>query len=112
VNQEDYNIAYENGRMEGLKSFNRLERIARDWEQRYFDLIKELAKAQAMATPTIFPEVGRSVAELERDAARYRYLLANSICESDDGTKSIQYRCDFDNWDNVSASIDAAMQGK
>jgi hypothetical protein len=44
-----------------------------------------------------------------KDAERYRWLLAHTVVENDDGEKCVHYPCDFEHYDNVSASIDAAM---
>ena len=47
--------------------------------------------------------------ELHSDAARYRWLLANRVSENDEGEKCIYFWCDFDNYNDVDAAIDAAM---
>ena len=41
------------------------------------------------------------------DAARYQYLLANCIERADSGDLSLEFG-DFENYDNVTAAIDAA----
>ena len=51
-----------------------------------------------------------AVAAERKDAARYRWLLEHSVSENDDGEKCIYYWCDFEHYDDVSASIDAAME--
>ena len=45
-----------------------------------------------------------------RDAERYRWLKSQAE-EGHDGDLQILFRCDFDNWNNLDAAIDAAMEG-
>lgn len=57
-----------------------------------------------------------AAAELEAlraDAERYRYLLEHHVSphESDDGTLVLRFVCDFEHYNDVSASIDAARAG-
>ena len=50
-------------------------------------------------------------ADAERaDAERYRHLKAHHVREypDDNGTLCIEFWCDFDNWDDIDAAIDAA----
>ena len=49
-------------------------------------------------------------ARLAEDAARYRWLKAHSVSENDTGQKCMVYWCDFDHYNDVDASIDAAMK--
>lgn len=51
----------------------------------------------------------REVEALRADAERYRWLVQNSTREvSHIGDLGLHFNCDFDNWDNVDAAIDAA----
>lgn len=54
----------------------------------------------------------RDLAALRKDAERYRWLLAHAVSENDEGEKCIYYRCDFEHYDNVSASIDKAKESQ
>ena len=52
-------------------------------------------------------------AELKRDAERYRWLRANQLMDiSDYGDIGLRFDCDFENYDDIDAVIDAAMQEK
>ena len=55
-------------------------------------------------------ELRRQLAEAEQDARRYRYLRDQQAGEVDDyGTVGIKFRCDFEHYRDLDASIDAAM---
>jgi predicted RNase H-like nuclease (RuvC/YqgF family) len=47
---------------------------------------------------------------LKADAERYRWLKANAVREKNLGDKCIEYHCDFEHWNDLDASIDAARQ--
>ena len=58
---------------------------------------------------------GISYAEIQAwqaDAARYQWLKKHRQSESYDGDIGIDFTCDFDNFNNIDASIDAAMKVK
>lgn len=75
------------------------------------ELIRKLEKiANDMDWP-LMAEAAEAIRELQVDAARYRWLRDNCVDERYDGEKRVRFNCDFDNWDNVDAAIDAAMKG-
>lgn len=49
-----------------------------------------------------------AIQRLRTEAARYRWLRDNRVYEDDDGTQFIEYSCDFENWNDIDAAIDAA----
>ena len=52
----------------------------------------------------------REIEALQKDAARYRWLLDTCVSELDDGTLRLQYLADFENYNDLNASLDAAME--
>ena len=52
------------------------------------------------------------LAEAKKDAERYRWLIKNAVREKNLGDRYIEFHCDFENWNNVTEAIDAAMKGK
>jgi hypothetical protein len=76
---------------------------------------RDMVLVTASERDALCDEVERLRAEVEalrKDAERYRWLLAHAVSENDDGEKCIYYWCDFEHYDDVSASIDAAMKEK
>jgi hypothetical protein len=58
-------------------------------------------------------ELKRLRAELaacKEDAERYRWLLLNAVREKPLGDKYIEFHCDFETWNDISAAIDAARR--
>ena len=53
-----------------------------------------------------------ALAEAKKDAERYRWLIKNAVREKNLGDRYIEFHCDFENWNNVTEAIDAAMKGK
>ena len=52
-------------------------------------------------------------AEIERlrlDAARYQWLKEHRRTETYDGDLGLEFTCDFENYNNIDAAIDAAMK--
>ena len=63
----------------------------------------------------VFVEMERLKAELtetKKDAERYRWLIKNAVREKNLGDRYIEFHCDFENWNNVTEAIDAAIQAK
>jgi len=50
--------------------------------------------------------------DAQADAARYQWLKKHRQSESYAGDIGIDFTCDFDNFNNIDASIDAAMKVK
>jgi len=49
---------------------------------------------------------------LRMDAERYRWLRAHEVFENENGELSIMFHCNFENFNNVDAAIDAARSTK
>jgi hypothetical protein len=47
---------------------------------------------------------------LQEDAERYRWLLLNAVHEKPLGDKYVEFHCDFETWNDISAAIDAARK--
>jgi len=57
-------------------------------------------------------ELGPLLDDLVLDAQRYRWLKRNHLMEAaqDDGTLCVYFLCDFENYNDLDAAIDSAMQ--
>lgn len=65
-----------------------------------------------LTTAEIIWGIKAELAEAKKDAERYRWLIKNAVREKNLGDRYIEFHCDFENWNNVTEAIDAAMKGK
>jgi len=84
------------------------------WTETMFALEQErdALKASELEASARCREYETIIASLSLDAERYRYLIENCVRENECGDKSINFLCDFEHYDDPSASIDEAMQEK
>lgn len=75
------------------------------------DSMHDVAVRERNYERAIADRLREELATAQKDADRYRWLRDNSVRElTDFGDLGILFSCDFTNWNDVDAAIDAAMQ--
>ena len=132
IRMQDAEIARLRAEVDALKAED--ARLRKTWQKENDELVQILGKAlqypRFVDDQSVFPgateadgvcvpchtalsiadEAAEKIEALRDDAERYRHLKANHLREypDDNGTLCIEFWCDFDNWDDVDAAIDAA----
>ena len=74
------------------------------------DIVERLRRLYVQNGTNYVQEAADEIERLRADAERYRYLRDKCSGEVDDyGTVGIKFRCDFEHYRDLDASIDAAM---
>lgn len=58
---------------------------------------------------TLSEVIAKRCQDAEANAKRYRWLLNHHSSKKDDGTAQIAFTCDFENYNNPDASLDAEI---
>lgn len=74
--------------------------------------MQNYARTYAASLAAKLAEAKAECATLRADAERWRYVREACVQEDDDGTLSIIFVCDFENYNDVDASVDAARRGE